>query len=744
MLINTRDMAAPGSSEIVEQLSFSVSKSEADEEFAMEVMSAQLYSDPLKIVCQEYLSNARDAHRSAGKSEIPVKVHLPTTEEPWYEVADEGSGISRESFRNVFMLYFASTKRSNDSLSNKQNGGFGLGAKSAWSYVPEFFVNTVYEGVEYCYHCYRNDKKKRVADLTSVSRIGRDEHDGTKVRINIKPADIALFIGKFRDITFMWGVKPLVTNIPNFYTELPESAILFEDNNVTVFAKNCGVRNSLTAIVDGIPYPIDVRVISSFLTEHENKFCLNAAAYIDCDKLEVDPTPNRENLEYNNRTRDYIINKVKLAYSAVFKIVETKINDSPNYWNACCTWYNDSVIKTLSNIVETPKYNGTPMPVSTANTVSYENTYSRGKDRTSFYQVSFLTRADGNVVPVVTKSNCTHTFHSAFPFVFQIGGAPEKCNDKLVALYNELIKNRELHPIIKSFNLVRIPSQETSTQSVLEALENNYNWSKILKYDLSQVVIPKIKKLRAKNSVIGKFYHVDGEKLIKVNVDFRNCYDVYVPIKNKTVTIMGRSTNIDTSEFLMWKKISGINFSHVKLYAVPERFIKKISKVKTMRSMDEVVQHGIDKLKLHNDFDEVAKKKLRIEQFKKIRYGISNVGTVTEIYEIVSKKINPNSVISQVIDFIKSFDVSGSETTLTDDERTISWYMERVTKVAENNSPSETIDPILLDTQKLFDKFSKMYDPLTKIISLYNGKNDPRCRSTLVDIINMIESKATM
>lgn len=266
MLIHTRDMSSPGPVETVKEMTFSISRDERDEEFAMEVMSAQLYSDKLKIICQEYLSNARDAHREAGRANIPVTVHLPTEVEPWYEVSDHGNGISPENFETIFMRYFASTKRSNGALSKRQNGGFGLGAKSAWSYVPEFFVNTIHDGIEYRYHCYRNGENKRVAALTSKSRIGRDEHSGTTIRVNIKKEDINLFNGKFGDITLMWGVKPKVVNSWT-YTTFDAKDIIYEDNDVTVFERNRGARNNLTALVDDIPYPVDVRVIHDFLTE---------------------------------------------------------------------------------------------------------------------------------------------------------------------------------------------------------------------------------------------------------------------------------------------------------------------------------------------------------------------------------------------------------------------------------------------------------------------------------------------
>src|SRR5688572_23276532 len=104
----------------------------------MKIMRSKLYSNPIKVLIQEYLCNARDANREAG-CDRAIEVHVPTKFNQSFEVRDYGIGISPERMENVFIRYGESTKRGN----NLQTGGFGIGAKSGWSYSDSFSITTV-------------------------------------------------------------------------------------------------------------------------------------------------------------------------------------------------------------------------------------------------------------------------------------------------------------------------------------------------------------------------------------------------------------------------------------------------------------------------------------------------------------------------------------------------------------------------------------------------------------------------
>ena len=104
-------------------------------------MMINLYADQRLAVVREYISNAVDATRVAGRTE-PVMVTTPTLLEPNFVVTDRGVGMSTEEVEATFLAFAASTKRETNDLV----GGLGVGAKSAWALTESFLIDTVKDG----------------------------------------------------------------------------------------------------------------------------------------------------------------------------------------------------------------------------------------------------------------------------------------------------------------------------------------------------------------------------------------------------------------------------------------------------------------------------------------------------------------------------------------------------------------------------------------------------------------------
>lgn len=727
MNINTRDLSTTGPAEVVKEMSFSVSRNEADEEFAMEVMSSQLYSDKLKIIAQEYISNARDAHREAGKPTVRVRVHLPSENEPWYEVADEGNGMSHEIFKTVFLNYFASTKRGDSATSKRQTGGFGLGAKSAWSYTPEFFVNTINDGIEYCYHCYRNENKKRVAALTSQSRIGAGEHAGTTIRVNIKKEDISAFNNKYNDITRMWSIKPIVVNENDVVLSysFPEDAIIIETPEFTVFRHNRGMRNASTALVDEIPYPLDYNIFAEALNTSELKFVKHGVVYFKCDRDGVDPTPNRENLEYNARTVEYLVRNVKDAHAHIANYIQTKIDGAGSYWNALILWQNE--LSDFHNIFGDVFYNGIKLFNSYIN---YENRYGPRKDKTIVMEVSFRTEGDGAIKSIVNECNS----HKPMPnhvLVFQNGGDPRKASEKLVQLYKNIMA---AEPTRENLFLlvVRLAADDAVRATEVTRLEKEYNWSHIDKYNLADVVAPKaaVKKWKQRLGAIGDVYKgIGSNDLIRATVDFSGRHDVYVPIKNKTVTILGKNYKFDSSEvkYLM-QNFTKVDWKQVNLYGVPIRFIKKIAKVKTMRSLDEVVTQHVDGMRNTINFNDVIGKSKSGSEIRSLAYMSYSGGNV--ISSLISDGLlSKDSIVHKYYTINKS---SGA-VRLTNDENNILWYLRTFGGYTEENAVDT---PEVTEMKRLIGLYKEHMAP---VIDMFSTGGSPAQRKHMAAYINMVE-----
>ena len=99
----------------------------------------RMYKDPFGSILREYVANALDARDNAGSSE-PVLVDLSRS---LLVIEDCGIGLSPLGVKKYVSVGY-STKRE----SKKSTGAFGLGSKSALSIFNEFYLRTRYEGTE--------------------------------------------------------------------------------------------------------------------------------------------------------------------------------------------------------------------------------------------------------------------------------------------------------------------------------------------------------------------------------------------------------------------------------------------------------------------------------------------------------------------------------------------------------------------------------------------------------------------
>lgn len=174
--MKTPSSAIAGNSEISETAT-PMSIASEDHGFLMDMLGT-LYSKPARAVLREYLSNAYDAHIAKGGTLPPIQVTLPTENNP-LTIRDFGNGMSEEDFQNILSRYGASTKRD----TNKQIGGFGIGAKSGFAIGDEFFMTSYQNGTELKVKVFKDKTNTSFIDV--VHRRSTSEPDGMLVEIKI-------------------------------------------------------------------------------------------------------------------------------------------------------------------------------------------------------------------------------------------------------------------------------------------------------------------------------------------------------------------------------------------------------------------------------------------------------------------------------------------------------------------------------------------------------------------------------
>lgn len=222
----------------------------------IEILRNRLYKHKIRTSVQEYISNGRDATREV-KSKRPIEITCPTMLEPVFKVRDFGPGISPDRMLNVFIQYGASTKRD----SNNQIGGFGIGAKSAWSYTDSFNIVTHIDGIkrEYLAHTGVNNNGR----LETLSESTTNEPNGTEIIIAVNPKDIQEFKSAIERCLFFWPKKDYkLTNMPDTllksdykFNQIGQLKT-FRDLPDCISRNNYGWNRDIFLSIDGIPYNI--------------------------------------------------------------------------------------------------------------------------------------------------------------------------------------------------------------------------------------------------------------------------------------------------------------------------------------------------------------------------------------------------------------------------------------------------------------------------------------------------------
>ena len=226
-----------------------------DQALIIDILRNKLYSDPIKTLVQEYISNARDANLEAGNPPDLLEITAPSSLIPVFSVKDSGPGLSEERIKDVFVRYGMSTKRSD----KKQIGGFGIGAKSAWAYSDSFYITSVNAGKKIAYLAHIASKVEGVLEVLSTCET--DEPNGVEIKVPVKSGHMREFKEAIIRSVFLWPKLPKLyginkENIPkrlfinkhfSIYSYYNETCFLNANGIPYLFEAHSPFKNTRTA-----------------------------------------------------------------------------------------------------------------------------------------------------------------------------------------------------------------------------------------------------------------------------------------------------------------------------------------------------------------------------------------------------------------------------------------------------------------------------------------------------------------
>ena len=332
----------------------------------MTMLSDGTYSDKIMAPIRELCSNALDAHIAVNKKFIPFEVHLPTYDEPTFEIRDYGIGLTQEQMEKLYRTYGASDKTE----SNAYTGYMGIGSKSPFAYCRNFAATSFKDGKKYVYHVGKNDKDIPV--LNHMLTEETTEENGMHISFAVESSDYTTFSNKIKEMTRVLPVCPTV-NIDSFKPHIEERGELFSGDGWVLYEYD-GIDKA-HCVMGHVRYPIN----SSHFTNNpeetskrtwggryssENNIytqLLDVSLELEMDMGEVEPQISRESLQYNKHTIDNIKRKIDLIIPEIKIDIEKKFKECKTLWEARCLYkeLSSSYLSCITEILKKVTWKGT-------------------------------------------------------------------------------------------------------------------------------------------------------------------------------------------------------------------------------------------------------------------------------------------------------------------------------------------------------------------------------------------------
>ncbi len=270
-----------------------------DPSVIIDILRNRMYEHKVRSICQELISNARDAMREVGKTN-GFEVVVPTRLNPVFKVRDFGPGIAPDRMSNVFIKYGASTKRG----TNGQTGGFGIGAKSPFAYTDSFSIVTFIDGIKRAYIAHIGVNNQGRLDLVSTDTT--EEENGTEIQVAVKSMDIEEFRTAIFRAVYFWNDKPILKgelHPPTLVKGIQVSDLLeVIHNDMLPEYVRPSYSNEIIGVIDGIPYPINDRLMDKVKHLSELKDICNGRIILHFGNGLVEVAASRESIADSKHT----------------------------------------------------------------------------------------------------------------------------------------------------------------------------------------------------------------------------------------------------------------------------------------------------------------------------------------------------------------------------------------------------------------------------------------------------------
>lgn len=261
------------------------------------------YSDRLLAALRELSTNAADSHVSA-KTNVPIRVTLPSRINPNLVVEDFGLGLSLDDLEGLYSAYGASTKRDDDEV----NGTLGIGSKAPLAYGDTFSVQSRRNGLQVLAVVSKDTDGVPVLQVLDTS--ATSEPNGVRIEVPIQERHFYDLQNKAEDLFSYWPKGSVLVNGKQPASIRDDEDLVWLDDDVAVSLR----RDQSVIVQHNVAYPVD-----------RYRLGLPYEVIVFVPTGTVNFTPSRESLEYTERT-DEVLNLIEdYAKDAFHRVIRAKI-----------------------------------------------------------------------------------------------------------------------------------------------------------------------------------------------------------------------------------------------------------------------------------------------------------------------------------------------------------------------------------------------------------------------------------
>jgi hypothetical protein len=478
-------------------------------DLATYLMRDKIYSNKIKAVVREYLCNAIDEHNKFDvKETVQTGLRLENNEHAFY-VRDFAKGLSEEDVRNIFGMYFRSTKsKSNDSI-----GGFGVGSKAGHCYNDTFFVTSYFNGKCTTYTCVlgAGDSGVPVGHIYKIDECDTNE-TGLEVSVPISSADYSDFKREIQDFIHLSPAK-IEATIGNLIISPVETIKSFERNGFKFRLLNYSASSSYKETIfqmGGVTYESSVK-------DKNFNIKRNHTLVIDIPIGMMSIPISRENFE-NTTANKLVLDKInktieelneedlaQFKSKSIFDLLDDCLSQLDNslytgeIFEARKSVLFKDVYFTLHNVIQInkegniAKKNNKLVILIAPNTGNYDYWLNKITNYCKLTGESYYFVADSDLNNKNTDvEKLKENFHIASVKIIKL---PKTSNSKLPKTYSvydqrgykypNQMTALEFHNYIRSYhNLPNANNEEEALVQNKELIENAKHFSEVLKFSI--------------------------------------------------------------------------------------------------------------------------------------------------------------------------------------------------------------------------------------------------------------------